>query len=163
MRLQRAIVVAAFVGASIGSGTPAFADITGFLGLAGGPSVRNAKGLAVGFGLVIVAFEVEYSDTGDDPSNGAPHIRSGMVNGLLQTPVAVGGVQFYGTAGVGGYNEELAGLSETNVGVNLGGGVKINLVGPLRLRVDYRVFKFSGSPIGGDVVHRFYVGANLKF
>ena len=35
--------------------------------------------------------------------------------------------------------------SETNVGINLGGGVKISLVGPLRLRLDYRVLDAEGG------------------
>jgi opacity protein-like surface antigen len=163
MRLQRAMAIAVFVGTISGSGTPAFADITGFLGLAGGPSVRGAKGVAIGVGLVIVAVEFEYSDTGDDFPEGAPRIRTGMANGLLQTPVPIAGMQFYATAGGGIYHHELGGLTETNVGINFGGGIKRKLIGPLRIRLDYRYFRFSGSPIGADGVHRIYVGANLKF
>jgi len=162
MRLQRVVAAVVFVGTLLGFGTLACADITGFLGLTGGPSIRPAKGVAVGVGLVIVGFEFEYSDTGDDLSQGAPHIRTGMVNGLLQTPIALGGMQFYATAGAGIYNDELGILSETNFAVNLGGGVKRKLIGPLRLRIDYRMFRFSGSVIGSDIVHRLYVGANLK-
>jgi opacity protein-like surface antigen len=163
MQLQRAFVIAGVVGALLGFGRTASADITGFLGLAGGPSLRGAKGFAVGVSFVIVGVEFEYSDTGDDLSAGAPHIRTGMVNALLQTPLTVRGLQFYATAGAGIYNHELASLGETNLGVNLGGGVKKTLVGPLRVRVDYRMFRFSGSPIGDGVVHRVYVGANLRF
>ena len=43
-----------------------------------------------------------------------------------------------------------------------GGGVKISLIGPVRARVDYRVFSLLGSPIE-DTVQRLYVGLNLKF
>jgi opacity protein-like surface antigen len=163
MRLPRAIAIAVFVATLLGFGTPASADITGFLGLSGGPSIRGTKGAAVGAGLVIVGLEVEYCETDDDLSRGAPRVRTGMVNALLQTPFAVRGVQFYATAGAGVYTHELAALSETNVAINLGGGVKKTLVGPLRVRIDYRVFRFSGSPIGDGVMHRFYVGANLRF
>jgi len=46
--------------------------------------------------------------------------------------------------------------------VNLGGGAKIHLVGPLRLRLDYRVFNLQGTP-RYETYHRFYVGANLRF
>ncbi len=53
-------------------------------------------------------------------------------------------------------------LSETNFGINNGGGVKISLIGPVRARVDYRVFSLRGSPIE-DTVQRLYVGVNLKF
>jgi hypothetical protein len=40
--------------------------------------------------------------------------------------------------------------------------VKINLAGPLRLRVDYRVFNLHGSP-RHTPVQRWYAGVNLKF
>ena len=52
--------------------------------------------------------------------------------------------------------------STTNVGTNFGGGVKISLLGPLRVRVDYRVFKLSGDAVY-ETPQRFYVGANLAF
>ena len=71
-------------------------------------------------------------------------------------------MQLYGTLGYGAYNEELRDQSETNAVANLGGGAKINLVGPLRLRLDYRVFKLQGSPLY-ETYHRFYAGANLRF
>ena len=159
----RAMVFVLAAAAWLAPCTPAAADITGFVGLAGGPSTRMAKGLAVGAGFAIVAFEFEYADTNEDFPSGAPEIRTYMGNALLQTPIPVAGMQFYGTIGAGGYQQDLGTLSETNVGMNLGGGVKITLLGPLRLRVDYRVFRFAGSPFGEDVVHRVYVGANLKF
>ena len=41
-------------------------------------------------------------------------------------------------------------------------GAKIGLLGPLRVRVDYRIFKLLGSPTH-DMYQRFYVGANLNF
>jgi hypothetical protein len=163
MRMHPATVVATLTVALLGLGAPAFADITAFLGVAGGPSTRGTRGLAAGAGLVIVAFEFEYADTSDDPGSGAPHIRTGMFNGLLQTPVPIYGFQAYATAGGGIYHHDTGSDSTVNVAVNFGGGVKKNLAGPLRLRVDYRVFRFSGSPLGASTVHRLYVGANLKF
>jgi opacity protein-like surface antigen len=147
----------------LAAAAPARADITGFLGLAGGPSVRGARGLALGVGLIIVGVEFEYSEIVEDVESGAPRLRTGMVNGLVQTPIPIAGAQFYATAGGGVYTEELGSLSETHVGVNFGGGVKWKLVGPLRLRFDYRLIRLAGSPIAADVVHRFYVGANIKF
>jgi opacity protein-like surface antigen len=84
-----------------------------------------------------------------------------MANGLLQT-LPLGRLQFYGTAGAGVYRETLREESETNVGINLGGGVKITLLGPLRLRLDYRVFTLRGEPRHSKP-QRFYVGLNLKF
>jgi hypothetical protein len=73
-------------------------------------------------------------------------------------------VQLYGTAGVGGYRERFDPIddSTTGVGTNIGGGVKVSLLGPLRVRVDYRVFKLSGDAVY-TTPQRLYVGANLAF
>jgi opacity protein-like surface antigen len=147
----------------LAASTPASADITAFLGFAGGPSVRQSWGLAGGVGFVIVAFEFEYADTSESLPDLAPRIRTGSLNLLLQTPIEVGGVQVYGTVGGGGYRQNLGPDGETNASANLGGGVKIHLAGPLRVRLDYRYFRFTGSPFTDASVHRVYVGANLKF
>ena len=45
---------------------------------------------------------------------------------------------------------------------NTGGGAKISLIGPIRARVDYRVFRLQGEP-QHDVVHRVYAGVNVAF
>ena len=140
----------------------ASADITAFLGTNPDPVNRVTTGFGVGFGLVIVGFEFEYGHTRDNLEELAPSLRTYMFNGLLQTPVPIAGMQFYGTAGGGVYRETFDEDSETNVGINVGGGVKVNLAGPLRLRFDYRVFTLQG-----DARHskpqRFYAGLNVKF
>ena len=128
----------------------ASADITAFLGTNPTPVNRVTTGFGVGAGLVIVGFEFEYGHTRENLEELAPSLRTYMFNGLLQTPIPIAGMQFYGTAGGGVYRETLdllAGdISETNVGINVGGGVKVNLAGPLRLRFDYRIFTLQGSP-----------------
>ena len=73
-----------------------------------------------------------------------------MGNILLQTPIASTGFQPYFTTGGGGYREELGDVSETQSACNTGGGVKIALAGPLRARVDYRVFTLRGEPLLPD-------------
>ena len=98
----------------------------------------GARASRVGAGLLIIGFEFEYSDTTDDPAAAAPSLKTGMGNMLLQTPVAFSGVQPYFTVGGGVYHEELGAVSNTGFVGNTGGGVKISLVGPVRLRVDYR-------------------------
>ena len=143
----------------------ASADITAFLGTTPTPVNRVTTGFSVGAGLVIVGFEFEYGHTRENLDELAPSLRTYMFNGLLQTPIPIAGMQFYGTAGGGVYHEtlgELSGLSETNVGINFGGGVKVNLAGPLRLRFDYRIFTLQGSPLHSRP-QRFYAGLNLKF
>jgi len=140
----------------------AAADATAFLGTTTTPANRSARGFALGFGLLIVGFEFEYSSTTEDPLSGAPSLRTGSFNGLLQTPFEIARMQFYATAGGGIFREVLGTAGETNFAVNTGGGVKISLFGPIRLRIDYRVFKLSGSPLYSHP-QRLYAGLNLKF
>ncbi len=140
----------------------ASADITAFLGTTPTPVNRVTTGFGVGLGLVIVGFEFEYGHARENLDELAPSVRTYMFNGLLQTPVPIAGIQFYGTAGGGVYRETLDEISDTNVGINVGGGVKVNLAGPLRLRLDYRIFTLQGSPRHSKP-QRFYAGVNLKF
>jgi opacity protein-like surface antigen len=141
----------------------ASADVTAFLGVNPTPSNRVLTGVSGGVGLLIVAFEFEYANTREDLDRLAPALRTYMFNGLLQTPIPIAGMQFYGTAGGGVFRETLNDDSETNVGINVGGGVKMNLAGPLRLRLDYRVFTLRGSDVRHSKPQRFYAGLNLKF
>jgi len=141
------------------------ADLTGFIGINPTPVNRGVKGVAVGAGMLIVGFEGEYADSSEDSVLGGPRLRTVMFNGLLQTPVPIAGFQFYGTVGGGVYRETLTAQpinDETSFGSNIGGGAKISLAGPLRLRVDYRVFNLHGNP-RHNPVQRWYVGVNLKF
>lgn len=140
----------------------AAADATAFLGLTTSPTNRAAKGFAVGAGLLILGFEFEYGSVTEDPVAGAPSVRTGSFNGLVQTPVAIARMQFYATAGGGVFREVLGTASVTNFAANVGGGVKISIFGPIRLRVDYRVFHLSGSPLYSRP-QRIYAGLNLKF
>lgn len=142
--------------------TLASADVTAFLAASPTTAWRAGRGVAAGAGLVVVAFEVEAAQLLERTSKAAPALTTGMGNVLVQTPIRVSGMQFYGTAGAGFYRERRDEAQETNVGINLGGGVKIKLAGPLRLRLDYRVFKLR-STLVNDVYHRVYAGANLGF
>ena len=47
---------------------PARADITAFIGANTTPANRQVRGGALGFGLLVVGVELEYSYTPDDPS-----------------------------------------------------------------------------------------------
>ena len=141
---------------------PAFADATAFIGSTTTPANRPTRGIAVGVGLVIVGFEFEYANASETAEDAAPSLWTGMGNVLLQTPIPVAGMQFYVTTGAGLYRESLGERQETHVGFNSGGGAKISLLGPLRARLDYRMFKLSGDPLH-SVVHRIYAGINLAF
>jgi hypothetical protein len=160
-----AAAVAALLLASVppASAGPAGIDFTAFLGAAGGPSTRLAAGLAVGSATGPLGWEVEYGHVGEDATGGSPTLQTLMVNGLGQTTFDVHGMQFYGTLGAGFYHESLLERSQTNIAVNGGGGVKMKMGGPFRLRLDYRLTRLVGSAIGSHWVHRFYVGANVGF
>lgn len=141
---------------------PARADFSAFLGATTTPTNRQVRGASVGTGLLLVAFEFEYSSTTEDLKTGAPSLRIGSGNGLLQTPVPIFGFQPYVTAGAGIYRERVGSSTHSGVAPNAGGGVKISLLGPLRLRLDYRRFRL-GSDARYSPSSRFYAGLNLKF
>jgi hypothetical protein len=141
-------------------------------------TTRGTRGLAVGFSLIIVGLEFEWSQTGgDDPGEGecvviadvrgvcTPGLATGMGNVLLQTPRGLLPVQLYATVGAGAYRARYEAVDENDYGfgTNVGGGAKIELIGPLRLRVDYRVFNLSGGDLVDSTPQRIYVGANLAF
>ena len=160
MRNARAVALAGLFG--VMAAAPARADVTAFLGANTTPANRQVRGFSGGFGLLIVAFEFEYANTTDDPAATAPSLKTGSGNILLQTPVAIFGVQPYVTTGVGFYRETLSPRTDQGLAYNTGGGVKITLAGPLRLRVDYRVFKLGSGALYSPA-HRVYAGLNLKF
>ena len=159
MRLPLAALVVALV---LLPAARVSADMTAFLGTSPSPANRSAKGFAVGVGLLVVGFEFELASLAESSSKQAPSLRTGMGNVLFQTPVALFGFRPYFTTGAGIYRERLDDTQETSVGLNTGGGVKIALLGPVRARVDYRVFKLRGEPLV-STVHRTYVGLNLSF
>jgi opacity protein-like surface antigen len=149
-----------FLLAAILCPSAARADATFFLGSTLTPHNRLARGAAIGVSLLVVGFEFEYSNTSEDEDTLSPSLITGMGNVLVQLP---GSFSPYGTIGGGFYRERLGQLSsETHFGSNVGGGVKITLAGPLRVRFDYRLFSLQGNPRESKS-HRFYAGLNLMF
>jgi len=141
---------------------PARADITAFLGLSPTPERHTVKGFSAGLSLVAVGFEFEFAHLGEDPVDALPGLKTYSANVFVQTPIEVKGTQFYATAGGTGYRENLDARQESHVGLNLGGGLKVRVLGPVRLRLDYRVFRLRGEPLH-STYQRFYAGANLAF
>jgi len=136
------------------------ADVTVFLGTTTTPTNRAVKGFAGGIGLVIVGFEFEYASTSEDPDSLAPSLKTTSGNVYAQT---IGlPFQLYLTTGTGFYRERLGEAHETSFLFNNGGGVKIRLAGPLKARVDYRIFNLRGNP-RHSTVQRLYAGFNLSF
>ncbi len=160
MTHQRLVVFTLVTAVLLSFATPARADVTVFLGRSTTPAGHAVKGAAFGIGLLVVGFEVEGALHTENTAKGIPGLKTGMGNVLVQTPT--GSAQFYGTVGGGLYQETLGSASETSFATNIGGGVKVGLFGPLRLRADYRVINLRGTP-KYKTVQRFYVGASLKF
>jgi opacity protein-like surface antigen len=155
--MKRALISAMFLFAA----APVWADATVFIGANMTPENRAVRGGALGAGLLIIGFEGEYAFTPDDPAARAPSLVTGSGNVLIQTPFAVLGLQPYLTTGAGLYREKLGTHQDTSFALNTGGGVKVSLVGPLRLRVDYRVFKLGSGALSSPA-HRIYLGLNFK-
>jgi hypothetical protein len=160
MRTTRAIALAALICALLPS--PAFADLTGFIGASTTPANRQVRGVAAGISLLVIGFEFEYAFTPDDPAASAPSLKTGMGNVFLQTPFPILGLQPYVTTGGGIYAETLGAHGDTGVGMNAGGGVKVSLIGPVSLRVDYRAFRLGSGALYSPT-HRIYAGLNLRF
>ena len=160
--MRTARILSATAALVVSAATPAAADATAFLGVNTTPANHAVKGIAVGVGLLIVAFEFEYASASEDLASLVPGVKTGSGNVLLQTPFDIAGFQPYFTTGAGLYHETLGTLAHTGFAPNVGGGFKMSLAGPLRLRFDYRVFKLKdGAPY--SPAHRIYAGLNLRF
>lgn len=160
--MRSRLVIAATLLALLVVPRPARADATAFLGATTSPENRAVRGFAFGVSLLIIGFEFEYANTQEDATTLSPSLRTYSGNVLLQTPPGFGGFQLYGTTGTGLYRERLGNDQETAWAFNTGGGAKISLAGPVRLRIDYRIFNLRGFP-RHSTVQRVYAGVNLTF
>jgi len=173
MRLRQLLPILCFV--LVAASRPAYADATLFIGSnsvsnASNASRQTTKGFAIGAGVLVVGVEFEYASTGEDEKGFGPSLRTGIGNVYVQTPVPLAGLRFYATAGGGLYRETTTAtpveFQKTGVTSDTGGGVKISLLGPLKARLDYRVFKLLGDkpqPTWKSTVQRLYAGINLSF
>ena len=159
MKMRFAVLALALMAA-----TPSIAraDATAFLGRNSASDDRFVtRGFAVGASLLVVGFEFEYANSAEDPTEGIPALRTTSGNVFAQT-FGLPGFQLYATTGAGMYRERLGNDQETAFLLNNGGGIKINLAGPIRARVDYRIFTLKGNP-KYSTVQRIYAGLNLAF
>ena len=140
----------------------ASADATAFFGRNSAGDDRSlTRGFALGAGLLILGFEFEYASSKEDQTDATPSLRTTAGNVSAQT-FGLPGFQLYATTGAGFYRERLGTDQETGFLLNNGGGIKINLSGPLRVRIDYRVFTLRGNP-RHSTIQRIYAGMNLAF
>jgi hypothetical protein len=161
------IVLTLSTAPAVAQGWEAPINATAFAGAAMTPDPHVAIGIAVGLRPrpTPVALEFEYSRSGSDPAEGVPAIVTFSGNVLLQFPVQASRYQFYGTFGVGVYGLSLDSKSSEPEGVwNFGGGAKITVAGPLKLRVDYRAFRLAPIPREyHSNEHRLYLGIVAGF
>ena len=140
----------------------AAADATAFLGRNSAGSDRAAvRGFAVGVSMLVVGFEFEYATMNEDETLGRPSLRTTSGNVFAQT-FGLPGFQLYATTGAGLYRERTATDQESALVLNNGGGAKISIAGPIRARIDYRIFNFKGNP-RHKTMQRIYAGINLSF
>ena len=160
------IMVLLFVGIS----KEASADLTAFFGAhytsyglmkTQSKLKSNVDGIALSISFLGVGLEGEYSNSRMNQSAEIPSLRTGMVNLIGHTPT-VGRLSFYGTVGGGLYRESLAEHQTTAFGVNVGGGIKVAIFGPIGVRLDYRKFSLGSKALESNR-DRAYVGFNLIF
>jgi hypothetical protein len=145
---------------------PAHADATVLVGLAT-PSAPHPT-IAVSWGVArrMVGFEIEYASatrtTGTTPSVGTIG-----VNLLVQLPEAVNGIRWYATGGLGIHAQSWNGGGTYGSSRSIGGGAKVPLAGPLKVRLDYRFFFFSAEEHERPPLyfhsHRISGGLTLEF
>ena len=159
MSIRLAVLALAFI---VAAPAIARADATAFLGRnSAGDSRSVTRGFAVGVSLLVVGFEFEYANSAENLAAATPALRTTSGNVFAQT-FGLPGFQLYATTGAGIYRERLGADQETAFLLNNGGGIKLNLAGPIRARVDYRVFTLRGNPRHKNV-QRIYAGLNLAF
>ncbi|MEE2612367.1 MAG: hypothetical protein VX975_00950 [Acidobacteriota bacterium] len=152
--MRSVFVILSVLAVMLCAAAPANADLTAFAGANATPSNRPVKGFAAGLSLLVIGFEFEFSDTAADEMAGAPGLRTGMFNLLLQTPFGVGGLQFYGTVGGGIYQEGGGGLEEINADANVGVDVTTAVAGPLRRRLDYHAPRLAPGRTAAAALRR---------
>ena len=139
------------------------ADMTVFLGRnAAGDDRSVPRGFAFGASLLIIGFEIEYATTSEDAAEAEPSLRTVSANAVFQT-TGLPGFQLYFTTGVGSFRERLEPDETNGFLLNNGGGAKINIAGPLRVRIDYRIFNLRSGDPRHTTVQRLYGGLNLAF
>jgi len=156
--MRLAVLAFALIAATPSS---AHADLTAFLGRNSADNDRSlTRGFAFGVSMLVIGFEFEYANSSEDVTELRPSLRTTSGNVSVQTfglPF-----QLYGTTGGGVYRERLGNDEETAALLNFGGGIKIPVGGPMRARIDYRVFNLKGHP-RHDTIQRIYAGLNLAF
>jgi hypothetical protein len=139
-------------------------SITAFGGVAMAFGPHPATGVAIALKPHPgpVSLEFEYLRSRPDPFASGSGIASLAGNILVQPSWQRSRFQYYGTLGVGFYSLVRDYQGSTDSARNIGGGAKVTLAGPWKLRMDYRAFLLARTG-GAQLAHRFYVGVVAGF
>ena len=156
-------VCAAAVALALAAGArPAFADATVFVGSSPASADGSVLGAALGISRRAIGFEFEYARARPAGPGAGPRVHSGLLSLLVRTPRRIARMRLYASLGAGLYRESGGPRAGTNLASGAGGGIDVAILGPLGLRVDYRVLRFRG-PAPGHPRQRLYAGAHLAF
>jgi hypothetical protein len=143
------------------------ADATVLWGLMSVDALRPSFGFSFGHRPSAVGFEIEYLSTLGQTTPG-DYSAGGAFASLIVQAVTISNVQIFAVGGVGIWAEGFAGkrTGVLNAG-NVGGGVLVALAGPLRLRLDYRLFLLGKVEEEGGIApsrkHPQRIAAGLYF
>lgn len=165
--LNRFALLAAIV---IMTPASARADGTVLLGLTSAGTLRPSFGFSFGYRPSAVGVEVEYLSTFPQQSPGG-YSAGGIFGSVIVQPVTISHLEIFAVGGVGVWGEGFKGGKRTGVlnAGNVGGGVLVALAGPLKLRLDYRLFllaEVSDAEVGAIAPSRKHpqrIAAGLYF
>src|SRR5262249_49137925 len=139
--MRRLFIQANLVSVFLAAGAmPAAADATAYLGVmtAGGP--RLAVGFAYPHSPWMVGYEPGLMTAVGPATSKQSSVGAFSASVIVQPRSTIHGFQLYGPAGFGLYGEvyDHGGSGEV-LATNIGGGARVGLAGPLKLRLDSRL------------------------
>lgn len=162
--LHQALLVAGLTLGLILGASPARADLTVFGGFSSPSLPRPTIGFSLDFLCRMVCLEAEWARTAG--GNASRYVATTGLNVFVNFPATVNGVQWYATGGFGTYSQSSTRGYPT--AKNIGVGTKLPLVGPLKVRLDYRVYfvnldETQSRPASSFHSHRVTSGLSLAF
>ena len=160
----RVMALTLFAAPAVAQPPDAPVSITAFGGMAMAFGTHPATGVAVAMKPHPgpVSLEFEYVRSQPNPVASGSGIATLAGNILVQPTRQRAGLQYYGTFGVGFYSVLRDYQGSTDSARNIGGGAKVTLAGPWKLRMDYRAFLLARTG-GNHLAHRIYVGMAAGF
>ena len=138
--MRRLLIAAWLLALVLVNPVSASADATFLVGLTSVEGLRPSFAWSFGYRPSAVGVEVEYLTTrpGD-------YSAGGIFGSVIVVPMTIAKAQIFFVGGVGVWGEGFDEGKRTGVlsAVNVGGGVLVGLAGPLKLRLDYRLFRLG--------------------